>query len=324
MLESPLNNLLPHNPQIEAPSGLQDGFADGANSFDLTEAGIVFTAQDHENTNPLYKLTTKVYFTHLQSWSGQHTPSAPREIPCYQDTSKGMYSNPRISPDGHMVAFLKRSVDRNQDSRLYVADLGAGAGNTARMNGPESGLDVCNMITGRKWGLIPLHFEFVDSHSLVLTAQDAGSITLHRLKLQPGAIPELIFKNGSVSSYHPLPQDGVDKLLVTSSSLVESSLYSVVDGNGQVEAEVVSSASHNGVKLGLSPDQISEVYFPGGGDYFVQAWVVKPRDFDSEKNYPLCMLIHGGPESCWNNAWSTRVSHYAQQLCLREAEITES
>lgn len=308
-LDGQLNNLLPNNPEIEAPSSLKDDFTDGSKTFDIAGGGIVFTAQDPQNKDPLYKLTSKVYFARLQSWSGQCPAAAPREIPCYRDTSRGMYTNPRISPDGKMVAFLKRSVDRYQDTRLYVAELEEHTGNP----GPGSGIDVCNMVTGRPWGLVPLSFEFMDNHSLVLTAQDSGSITLHRLKLQPNAIPELIFKNGSVSSYWPLYRVGVDKLLVTSSSLVESSLYSVVDGNGKSEAEVVSSASHNGAKLGLSPDQVSEIYFQGGGDYVVQAWIVKPRDFDVRKKYPLCMIVHGGPESCWNNAWSTRVSSCTQQ-----------
>lgn len=225
-----------------------------------------------------------------------------------------MYSNPRISPDGKLVAFLKNSVERNQDSRLYVAELRADAESVAK-EGPGSGLDVWNMVTGRRWGLIPDHFEFADDHSLFLAAQDAGHITLHRLKLQPGAIPQLIFKNGSVSSYHSLPsRDGESKLLVTSSSFVESSLYSIVHGHGKSEADVVSSASNNGAKLGLSLDQISEIYFPGGGDYAVQAFVVKPRDFDSSKKYPLMLMVHGGPESCWNNAWSTRVG-----LCVHQS-----
>lgn len=299
-----MKNLFPNNPEIEAPSSMKDGLSNGSRTFDISEDGIVFTAQDPSNKDPLYRLTTKVFFTRLSSWSGQHPPVAPREIPCYRDTSKGMYTNPRISPDGKMVAFLKRSVERREDARLYVAGLGEVIGAMA----PGSAIEVYNMVTGRPWELVPLSFEYMDNHSLVLAAQDSGYITLHRLRLQPNAIPELIFKNGSVSSYWPIHREGVEKLIVTSSSLVESSLYSIIDADGKSAAEVVSSASHNGAKLGLSPDQVSETYFEGAGNYSVQAWVVKPRDFDGKKRYPLCLIVHGGPESCWNNAWSTRVS----------------
>lgn len=303
-LDGQLNNLLTNNPEMDAPSSMKESSSNSLSTFDISAKGILFTAQDPNNKDPLYRLTTKVFFSHVPSWSGQQPAAAPREIPCYGDTSKGMYANPRISPDGKMVAFLKSSVERHEDARLYVAGLEDNSG----IKASSTGIDVCNMVTGRPWGLVPVSFEFLDNHSLVLTAQDSGYITLHRLNLQPNAIPGLIFKNGSVSGYWPISRSGADKLLVTSSSLVESSLYSIVDADGKSDAEVVSSASHNGAKLGLSPDQVSEIYFEGGGNYFVQAWVVKPRNFDKKRRYPLCMLVHGGPESSWNNAWSTRVS----------------
>lgn len=287
---------------------MKDSSSNNLSAFDISAEGILFTAQDPNNRDPLYRLTTKIYFSQVSSWSGQQPAAAPREIPCYRDTSKGMYANPRISPDGKMVAFLKSSVERHEDARLYVAGLE----NNIGIKASSTGIDVCNMITGRPWGLVPLSFEFLDDHSLVLTAQDSGYVTLHRLNLQPNAIPGLIFKNGSVSAYWPINRAGAEKLLVTSSSLVESSLYSIVDADGKSDAEVVSSASHNGAKLGLSPDQVSEIFFEGGGNYLVQAWVVKPRDFDTKRKYPLCLLVHGGPESCWNNAWSTRVSIHAR------------
>lgn len=314
-LDGQLNNLLQKNPEMDAPSSMKESSSDSLSMFDISEKGILFTAQDPNNKDPLYRLTTKVFFSHVSSWSGQQPAAAPREIPCYRDTSKGMYTNPRISPDGKTVAFLKSSVERHEDARLYVAGLEDDSG----IKASSSALDVCSMVTGRPWGLVPLSFEFFNGHSLVLTAQDSGHVTLHRLKLQPNAIPGLIFKNGSVSAYWPITRAGADKLLVTSSSLVESSLYSIVDVDGKSDAEIVSSASHNGAKLGLSPDQISEIYFEGAGTYFVQAWVVKPRDFDAKRKYPLCLLVHGGPESCWNNAWSTRVSLRARQpaICSR-------
>lgn len=33
---------------------------------------------------------------------------------------------------------------------------------------------------------------------------------------------------------------------------------------------------------------------------------MKPSFFDEKKKYPLALLIHGGPQSSWGDAWSTR------------------
>ncbi len=38
----------------------------------------------------------------------------------------------------------------------------------------------------------------------------------------------------------------------------------------------------------------------------VHGFVVKPVDFDASKKYPLVVLIHGGPQSAWNDSWSYR------------------
>jgi dipeptidyl aminopeptidase/acylaminoacyl peptidase len=38
----------------------------------------------------------------------------------------------------------------------------------------------------------------------------------------------------------------------------------------------------------------------------IHGFVVKPADFDAGKKYPLVVLIHGGPQSAWNDSWSYR------------------
>jgi dipeptidyl aminopeptidase/acylaminoacyl peptidase len=38
----------------------------------------------------------------------------------------------------------------------------------------------------------------------------------------------------------------------------------------------------------------------------VHGFVLKPRSFDPNKKYPLLVLIHGGPQGAWNDAWSYR------------------
>ena len=38
----------------------------------------------------------------------------------------------------------------------------------------------------------------------------------------------------------------------------------------------------------------------------IQGFVIKPVDFDPNKKYPLIVIIHGGPQSAFNNNWSYR------------------
>jgi len=38
----------------------------------------------------------------------------------------------------------------------------------------------------------------------------------------------------------------------------------------------------------------------------VQSLLVKPPRFEPSKKYPALVLIHGGPQSAWDNAWSYR------------------
>ena len=56
--------------------------------------------------------------------------------------------------------------------------------------------------------------------------------------------------------------------------------------------------------FGLRPAE--ELTWEGGGGTRVSGWLVKPANFDANKKYPLLVLIHGGPQGAWNDAWSYR------------------
>jgi dipeptidyl aminopeptidase/acylaminoacyl peptidase len=38
----------------------------------------------------------------------------------------------------------------------------------------------------------------------------------------------------------------------------------------------------------------------------MQMWVLKPPGFDPNKKWPLAFLVHGGPQSAWEDGWSYR------------------
>ena len=46
--------------------------------------------------------------------------------------------------------------------------------------------------------------------------------------------------------------------------------------------------------------------FAGAGGDQVQGFLVKPPAFDPSKKYPVLMLLHGGPQTQWSDAWSYR------------------
>ena len=38
----------------------------------------------------------------------------------------------------------------------------------------------------------------------------------------------------------------------------------------------------------------------------MQMWILKPPGFDPAKKWPVAFLVHGGPQSAWEDGWSNR------------------
>jgi dipeptidyl aminopeptidase/acylaminoacyl peptidase len=56
----------------------------------------------------------------------------------------------------------------------------------------------------------------------------------------------------------------------------------------------------------VSMSTLESFWFSGANNDQVQGFLVKPPNFDSNKNYPVKFLIHGGPEGAWGDDWSYR------------------
>ena len=53
-------------------------------------------------------------------------------------------------------------------------------------------------------------------------------------------------------------------------------------------------------------NKLEEIEWTGAGKTKIHGFMLKPSDFDATKKYPLLVLIHGGPQSAWNNNWGYR------------------
>lgn len=294
--------------KLTAPLGICEP-GDPTDEFDISDDGIVFAATERNVSDPRKSRLSNIWHLALTSFcqdsaQGPSKISLQTEIHPQSTTDQGHCSRPVFSPDGSMIAFLRAPYERPLNKSIWLKHAES-----------RSAVDVSLMITGRPCNVIAQGFRFApDGHALYIQAPDSGRTSLYKLGLLPNAEPQLLFRGGSVAAYHNLRQgeDDIGKLLITASSFVEPWLYQIIDTSTTSEELAlprdVSRASQH-IALGLSQKQVSEMYFEGAGDYVVQAWIMKPRGFDPNKRrYPLCLLVHDGPNEHWADAWSTQVS----------------
>jgi dipeptidyl aminopeptidase/acylaminoacyl peptidase len=140
-----------------------------------------------------------------------------------------------------------------------------------------------------------------DSKTLFFVASDGGRDPLFAV---PAAGEGVVRKLADGGFGDVLALAGGRSLVVSQSSLTHPTEFLKVgtDGSGLARLTRVNDAFL--APFGLKPGE--SVSYPGAAGKKVQAWLVKPADFDASKRYPLLVLIHGGPQGVWNDAWSYR------------------
>jgi dipeptidyl aminopeptidase/acylaminoacyl peptidase len=77
--------------------------------------------------------------------------------------------------------------------------------------------------------------------------------------------------------------------------------YSRADTIGEIAItdmqtdETTIITHHNDALLAAHPTSEPEHFAIGRGKYEIEAWILKPHDFDPSKRYPLILDVHGGP-----------------------------
>lgn len=162
--------------------------------------------------------------------------------------------------------------------------------------GAQSSFDLWDVVLGSSWDLVAGSFEYAPhGQYLFMTADNCGRTSLFELELRHSAKPRLLTKEGSVAGYHPFHGgNGEVKLLMSSSSMLEPSIWSILDPILNSEPVVISTKAGNGQILVLSSNQVSEIWFEGSEETCVHAWMVKPSNFDEKKRWPVILVIHGG------------------------------
>jgi dipeptidyl aminopeptidase/acylaminoacyl peptidase len=244
-----------------------------------------------------------------------------------------------FSPDSTEIAFLRNpdkveAISTNSD--IYTMNLASGA--TKNITERNRGYDAAPIYTrdgkliiyrsqatagfeADRWRLMAynratgtsveltkgfdLQVESVvlspDGNTIYLTANDRGKEPIYTIPLG-GGVPRKIVNNVFATNLQ-ISSDGRKLVFASSSIAAPAEIYTVnTDGSGIKALTTVNAESM--ARANLRPAE--EVEWTGAMGRKIHGFVVKPNNFDPNKRYPLLVLIHGGPQSAWNDSWSYR------------------
>jgi dipeptidyl aminopeptidase/acylaminoacyl peptidase len=200
--------------------------------------------------------------------------------------SPGYDGGPQYSPDGKLLAFRaqERAGYESDRWRLKVYDRAAGEIRTL-----TESLD--RHVEGFAWS--------PDARTLFFTAGEAARDPIFSVPAAGGAIARVA--EGTYADVQ-VAADGRTLVAARASLTSPTELWRVEVG-GTARPLTRANEAHL-ARFHLRAAE--SVTYKGAADKDVQAWIVKPPDFDPARKYPLLVLVHGGPQGVWGDAWSFR------------------
>ena len=197
-------------------------------------------------------------------------------------------SNPRYSPDGKWIAYLRQSI------RFFYADR-----QRIALYDRTSGVRRVLTETWDRSAEAPLWSP--DSRRLYFTAEDKAHQPMWSLEISSGT-PTPVLEGGTISNL-ALSGDGrMLAFLRTTMGMPPAVFAAAASGKGERKIETFNDALVAQWDLG----EVKEVTIKGWQGEPVEMWVIYPPGFDAKKKWSLLQVVHGGPHGAWMDQFHFR------------------
>ena len=207
---------------------------------------------------------------------------------------EGTESSPTVSPDGSKIAFVGSTWTKNfyHDRKMYVMDIDG-----SNLRCITESLD--QTPSPGVWGK--------NSSGVYFNVREFGQSNVYHADIK-GKVKKITNGNHMLTMNDLVGSDAV-ATWTDHSNPSDIISFSIDKPNKINRLTDVNKDIFYNVEFG----EVEEITYKSVDEKYVQGWIVKPPNFDSNKKYPLVLRIHGGPHSMYHVGFNYNFQLHAAQ-----------
>jgi dipeptidyl aminopeptidase/acylaminoacyl peptidase len=204
-------------------------------------------------------------------------------------TQPGFDGNPVYSPDGKYIAYHAQLTPGYESDRWRVMLYDRQTGKTENLS---EAFD--RSADGLAWS--------ADSKEIYFTAENETLQPIYSIAARSGGLPRKVIGEGFNEAIS-LSADGKTIAFERTSLKTPAEVFVAASDGSNVRQ---LTHQNDTILAALEMNAPETFWFDGAEGTKVQAMLIRPPKFDASKKYPLLVLLHGGPQTMWSNAWGYR------------------
>jgi dipeptidyl aminopeptidase/acylaminoacyl peptidase len=204
-------------------------------------------------------------------------------------TQPGFDGNPVYSPDGKFIAYHAQLKPEYESDRWRVMLYDRQSGKNENLS---EGFD--RSANELAWS--------PDSKTIYFTAENETQQPVYAMAARAGAEPKKIIAD-TYNTAISFSADGKTLVFERTSLTMPAELFAAAsDGSSARQL----THQNDAILATLEMNAPETFWFDGAEGTKIQAMLIRPPKFDASKKYPLLVVLHGGPQTMWSNAWGYR------------------
>jgi len=210
-------------------------------------------------------------------------------------SNKGYDAAPLYTPDGKYLLFRSQATATFEADRWRIMRYNRQTGETVELTkGFDQQADEMTVTA--------------DSKTIYFTAGERGRAPIFSVPVEPDFRLRIATHVKKVlpagySSNLGISGDGRTMVFVQSAINAPAEVFKAnSDGSGLTALTSENRTAYASYGLQKAED----IDWKGALQHNIHGFIIKPANFDASKKYPMIVLIHGGPQSAFNDSWGYR------------------